>query len=327
MMAIDTDTALGGIFTLTSLHMGAGQAAGAVDLPVAREQHTGLPIIPATALKGIWRDIFEIAAVRAQVDRDLVEKLFGPSMDNKPGEEVAGAAGGLIFTEGQSLALPFRSTAGPVLYCTCRLVLERLDRTSRAFGCEFLPAVGRNLENLRGDMVYMANRELDNTMLLVEDLLFQQNEVTFDDSAVQIGKELATLLPEAETFSRNRLAENIVILPDKEFLHLAGQGMPIQARIKLTSGKTASKFQGEEGNLWYEEHVPPDSLFVYFVKSRPGSRNKPAAGFTSAVAEFGDDVRSIQIGGNETVGYGWCWSTLLQSSKTYHSDIQVSVQR
>ena len=46
-----------GIYLLAPTHVGTGQAAGAVDLPIARERHTGHPYLPATALKGVARDV------------------------------------------------------------------------------------------------------------------------------------------------------------------------------------------------------------------------------------------------------------------------------
>ena len=75
-----------GIYTLTPTHCGTGQAAGAVDLPIAREAHTGLPLIPASSLKGIARDDwFRLpgdreawSAVQRQTYEQVVKPLFGP---------------------------------------------------------------------------------------------------------------------------------------------------------------------------------------------------------------------------------------------------------
>lgn len=75
-----------GIYTLTPTHCGTGQAAGAVDLPIAREAHTRLPLLPATSLKGIARDDwFPLGADRdrwtaeeKQRYNDIVKPLFGP---------------------------------------------------------------------------------------------------------------------------------------------------------------------------------------------------------------------------------------------------------
>ena len=44
------------IFTRTPMHVGAGSSVGAVDQPIIRERHTGFPVIPGSAVKGVLRD-------------------------------------------------------------------------------------------------------------------------------------------------------------------------------------------------------------------------------------------------------------------------------
>ncbi len=46
------------LHALTALHVGAGQALGVVDLPLARARATHLPLVPGSALKGVLRDEF-----------------------------------------------------------------------------------------------------------------------------------------------------------------------------------------------------------------------------------------------------------------------------
>ena len=45
------------IFTRTPLHVGCGSSVGAVDQPVVRERHTGYPVIPGSAIKGVLADL------------------------------------------------------------------------------------------------------------------------------------------------------------------------------------------------------------------------------------------------------------------------------
>ena len=44
------------IHALTALHAGTGQGVGVVDLPIAREKSTGLPIVPGSGIKGVLRE-------------------------------------------------------------------------------------------------------------------------------------------------------------------------------------------------------------------------------------------------------------------------------
>ncbi|MCF6188079.1 MAG: hypothetical protein L3J49_11485, partial [Desulfobulbaceae bacterium] len=71
------------------------------------------------------------------------------------------------------------------------------------------------------------------------------------------------------------------------------------------------------GNFWYEESVPVDSLFIFFLMNRPG---KVAEGDMVdkflRVARKEEAGATIQLGGNETVGYGWCLQQMLSHSST-----------
>lgn len=130
------------------------------------------------------------------------------------------------------------------------------------------------------------------------------------------------LLPETEAASRERLVSGLVIVPDADFGHLMRVAVPVQARVRLTGGKTTDRWlnpetgKEERGNLWYEEYLPSDCLFVSLVGERR-SRNhgNRAAGNGAKDAHLSDlvAVRSefqvVQLGGNETVGYGLSWLT------------------
>jgi len=302
----NSESTLIGIYTLTPLHMGTGQAARAIDLPVAREAHTGYPIIPATSLKGVARDICE----QNGTTQASIDSIFGPDQETA---EDGGQAGDVIFSEAQLLALPFRSLNLPLAYCTSMQLLERFSRNLRLFGCENFLTLETHLQSLSDGTVHVSDEKLENHLLVIEDMAFQNNEVNFSDAALAIARKLITLLPENETATRARLQNSLIILPDLEFQSLAQRALPVQARIKLTGEKGTAEITNmdgtkEKGNLWFEEYVCPDSLFACFIRKRPGSRAKknPVTSFISSA--FPDDHSfPVQMGGNETVGYGWCW--------------------
>jgi CRISPR-associated protein Cmr4 len=54
------------------IHCGTGQAIGGIDLPIAREKPTNVPLVPGSSLKGVLRALASDAA--AGVHRDV----FGP---------------------------------------------------------------------------------------------------------------------------------------------------------------------------------------------------------------------------------------------------------
>ncbi len=292
-----------GIYTVSPLHVSTGQAEGAIDLPVTKEPHTGFPVIPASSLKGVARDAFEGSGL----PKDDVKKLFGPTVDETTGaaDKATGEqgsaptlyAGALVFTEARLVAYAVRSLNRPFLYVTSRLVLERLARDLRAANIKLgelsLPA--------GGDSVFVAEKSLVKTTLVLEDLVYTSG-IAVSKHVEAIGQSLATLLPvsEEET-TRRRLAKGLVVIPDEDFAMLVRR-LPVRARIKLNEDKTTS---GKGGNLWYEEHVPSDCLFVSLVGAR---RGKGEALQTFRKNEQRREVS--QIGGNETVGEGICFWTL-----------------
>ncbi len=304
--------AIYGIYTITPLHMGTGQATGAVDLPVAREQHTGLPVIPATSIKGVVRDILEGSLKKDSSLSESINEFLGPEIDKQNGLH----AGGLILTEGQTLAIPFRSMNQPFFFVTSLLVLERFDRNLRTFGINNAFSLGEFPWGLDSNKVYVPDEKLHGQMLVIEDSIFKEEEVFFSQALKGIASKLKRFLPESEREKGTglRFETSLVVLPDKEFLDLVSRCLPVQARIKLTGGKTASKWKTsegktEKGNLWYEESVPADSLFVFFIMNRPGVRNgKDLVGdFQRFLVDYDINLSVVQMGGNETVGYGWCW--------------------
>ena len=290
-----------GLYTLTPTHCGTGQTSGAVDLPIARESHTGLPVLPASSLKGAARHAFH-----GKLTEEEERILFGSEVNQGNAMEsvLETKPGALVIMEGRLLVYPLRSLQRPFVYATCPLIIERLARDARALGIR-LPPLDEGVNNLKDSV--LVSKELAGNPLIVEDFVYAAPEVQTLPDSNQLSKVFSSLLPNSEVNTRKRISEGLVILPDTEFADLVRRVMPVQARIRLGDEKTTT---GEKGNLWYEETLPPDCLFGVFITSRPGlptNGNDPCKIFLDRV----DKEQSIQIGGNETVGHGYCWWTAL----------------
>ncbi|KYF57864.1 hypothetical protein BE04_20315 [Sorangium cellulosum] len=304
-----------GIYTVSPLHVSTGQAEGAIDLPVTKEPHTGFPVIPASSLKGVARDAFEHDAKEVKDDaererriKDEVHPLFGPKpksgnqqgRQEKQGEGSAGAAstpalfaGALVFTEARLVAYAARSLNRPFLYVTCRLVLERLGRDLRAAGIGDLGSLSLPAGS---DEVLVADKSLARAPLVIEDLVYL-DAIAESATLKGIAESLARLLPDREEETRNRVEKGLVVIPDGDFSVLVRR-LPVRARIRLDDNKTTS---GDDGNLWYEEQVPADCLFVSMIGARRGrGADLDRLRTKSRLLEVS------QIGGNETVGEGIC---------------------
>ena len=116
---------------LSPIHVGTGQGVGAIDLPVARERATGIPIVPGSTLKGVLRTNCE--------DEDLKTRVFGPETENA--DEHAGSA---QFSDLRLLSLPTRSLSGTFAWVTSPLLLRRFQRDCKMANTPFsaeIPAV------------------------------------------------------------------------------------------------------------------------------------------------------------------------------------------
>ena len=300
-------------YTITPLHVGVGQAVGAVDLPVTKEKHTGIPFIPGTSIKGSLRDILEEKKI---LNEDEIEGFLGKELEESP-EEITdkghsiekSKTGSLIFTEAKLLAYPFRSLNTPFIYGSCFLLLERFFRDLKVFGLEELTR-NLNLDNVVKDKVYVSSQQLAKELLILEDYAFKEENIIFNKTIKNLTETISKLIS-SDGFSQDRFKENFVILPDREFCYLLKSVLPVQPRVKLTSAKTASKYispeGGEEkGNLWYEEFVPPESLFMSFIMDRPIVDKEKKYSALQFYEKCREKLSLLQLGGNETVGYGWC---------------------
>lgn len=311
-----SDAVLTAIYSLSPLHYGIGQAAAAVDLPIAREAGSQFPLLPATGLKGVARDFLSPKAPGGGdtlAEKELT-RLFGPSLDQGESDLAAGA---LTFSEGRLVAYPVRSLNRPFFHVTCPLILERLARDLRAVGLrtDLLP---QNWQpRLAQGQALVASAEWLGSPLVLEDLCYLAGETSLSQELATFGQKLAQLLPAEETDTRNRLQQGLILIADADFNEIMGRVVPVRARIKLNSAKTTGDGPGgDSGNLWYEEHLPPDCLFLALVGERRQRRRgsdghdddaQNAQAPLQVLRQVSQALRVVQIGGNETVGYGLCW--------------------
>ncbi|MCD4655089.1 type III-B CRISPR module RAMP protein Cmr4 [bacterium] len=313
------------IYTLTPTHCGTGQASGAVDLPIAREAHTALPILPATTLKGVVRDwdCFHLPADRSkwsdnqkELYVEIIKPLFGPlprirkmnltDSENEQNNSTPGSAGiaeddpnagELIFLDALLLAFPVRSLTGTFRFITSPLQIQRALRLMKAF--KINPPSGfikcQPVDN--DDELYIPQGKTGPVNL--EDIVFERYNCSSESWVTSLAKSLAGLISsDMESQDSIEFMKRLVVVSDSLFKDLTIRATPVTARIVLKRNeKTAD-------NLWYEECLPPDCLFAAFVASRPGVLNNPIDIFTQNLGK----ISSIytQIGGNITVGQGQC---------------------
>ncbi len=268
-----------GLLAETSIHPGAGQDAGFVDLPVAREAATDYPVIVGSSFKG------------ALLDRARAENWDDSKRDKVLGRQ--DHAGSLVVSDARLILLPVRSLTSQYKWVTCPHLLERLQRDQRRAG----------LTSTEVEIPKFAELHClgaDDGELYLEERQFTNAGPLPDDVRNSLESLIAT---ESHAATRKRLADQVVILNDSDFAWFARYGLAINARNVLHNEKKTSE------NLWYEETIPPDSLFYSLLCDRNGG------GSLDDVKSLFADHSYIQVGGNETVGQGWFAVTVLNEAR------------
>ena len=268
------NTCLLGLLAETSIHPGAGQSSGVVDLPVAREAATDYPVIPGSSLKGA---LLALAREPGPSGVQLMPEtershIFGQS-DN---------AGALLVSDARLLLLPVRSLQSAYKWVTCPHLLERFERDCRRAAAQ---QAQQSLVPTNGEPAADTYLGADNGPLFLEERQFGCG----GPLPGGLVKPLETFILHGKT--RQRLASRLVILHDDDFAWFARCGLAIQARNALDANKTSQ-------NLWYEETIPADALFYALLAERATNAIEP-------VKNLLENRPYLQVGGNETVGMGW----------------------
>ena len=108
----------------------------------------------------------------------------------------------------------------------------------------------------------------------------------------ETGKNLLKTSTKINWICPNPFINTLVVISDNDFVWFARYGLAVNARNQLDAEKKTSK------NLWYEETIPPDSLFYCLLAER-------GANALASVTSLFKDRPYLQAGGNETVGQGW----------------------
>lgn len=274
-----------GLYAETSIHAGAGKSAGVIDLPIMREAHTGWPCVFGSAVKGSLR----CKAEQTPAAKDWLNDVFGP--DTKNASEHAGA---LAVGDARLLLLPVRSLTSHFKWVTCPALIQRAASDARRMG-KTVPALG---EFKVGQDEALTARESD--ALYLEEFHFQAKQA---DLGVLIGW-LAGFVGEAGF--AERLQQQLVVVCDDLFAHLAQYTTPVNPHIAIDNETKTVK----SGALWYEETLPPETV-LYLALGATRTRRKDADVSAAAVMShtlslFPADKPYLQLGGNETVGMGWC---------------------
>lgn len=285
------------IYTESPLHVGTGAGLGAVDLPIQREQTTGYPMIQGSGIKGALRS----QSTGSDDDKQVV---FG---DEKPVPDFAGAA---AFGDARILLFPVRALNGVFVWTTCESVLARFVRDCQLASLQNIPSTGKDSAGLFDESIAKNNK------IVLEEYIYTTRKITAFAQGQQTWAQwlAANVLPndgQNEVYTKHykpALEKRLVILPDNDFRDFTLYATQVVTRVALYDAtKTVS--QGP----FTMELLPADTVLYSPItaqnprgESTSFPKGKKA---TDVLAWFNKNCFTgnpprIQIGGDETVGYG-----------------------
>ncbi len=274
------------LHALSPLHAGTGQGVGVIDLPIAREKGTGIPIVPGSSIKGV---------LRANCSEDDTKtRVFGPDTSN-----ASDHGGSVQLSDLRLLFLPVRSLAGTFAWVTSPLLLRRFQRDAVLASSGFAAAIP---PIPREDVCLVARRDAG--------LVFKQkevDEVVLEDLKLtpqpsdDIKTWAAVLAPQifgGDMAWADLFTKRICVVHDDVLSFLLETATEVTARIQLDKDKKTVK----HGALWYEEALPTESILAGIMVVQPIMANEAEVfGIIQALTN-----NPLQVGGSVTVGRGLC---------------------
>lgn len=276
------------LHALSPLHAGTGQGVGAIDLPIAREKATGIPIVPGSTLKGILR-------TNCEAEDTLKTRVFGPETDNA-GEH----AGSAQFSDLRLLFLPVRSLSGTFAWVTSPLLLRRFQRDCTMANMPFtdkIPSVDDKSTCLvpSSDSKLKMVIETQGSQIVLEDLRLTGQT---DASLKTLLDWLNAFLFGADASWQTLFVERVCVVHDDVLSFLLDTATEITARIRLHEDKKTVV----QGALWYEEALPTESILSGLMIVQEIKANESE--IVNVVTQLTQSP--LQVGGSATVGRGLC---------------------
>lgn len=276
--------ALLGLTAETSLHAGTGRSTGVIDLPIMRESHTGWPCVFGSAVKGALRGL-----AQSSQSTDILD-IFGPDTQN-----ASDHAGALAVGDARLLLLPVRSLSSHFKWVTCPALLRRV-------------AADAHRLDIPHAVDYQGPAPDDATVIVPK--AAQPSLFLEEFSFTQKAHNLTALVSWLANFGGEGFAEQLnaqlAVISDDMFAHLSTFATPVTPHIAIDNARKAVK----AGALWYEETLPPETVMYLTLAANPSRRKDAVVSaesvLQSTLALFPAQRPYLQLGGNETVGMGWC---------------------
>lgn len=273
--------ALLGLIAETSIHAGANKAVGVIDLPIMREAHSDWPCIFGSAVKGALR------AKAEQENQKWITDVFGP--DTKNASDHAGA---VAVGDARLLLMPVRSLSTHFKWVTCPALIQRAIQDAKRLNMEGVDVDFPKLENEQALTFNMKDN------LFLEEFYFKAEKYDLDKLIQWLAQFVGGDFEE-------RLKNQLVIVSDDVFSSISRYSTPVTPHIAIDNTKKTVV----GGHLWYEETLSPETVLYVTLAAHPSRKDKTQSAekiLADVLSMFPDNKPYLQLGGNETVGMGWC---------------------
>ncbi|WP_027180399.1 type III-B CRISPR module RAMP protein Cmr4 [Maridesulfovibrio bastinii] len=292
------------IKTLSPLHCGIGTGLKDIDLPVARHKVSGHPVIPGSSIKGVLKDEYLKGQTAKEIDdRSVVQAIFGAEDSGNM------SASAMSIEDGILIALPARSYFGTFAYLTSPYTLQQfkkaLVRSGVKKGLPSLPAVS-GIDPAKNS--YRALLTKDSLLVRNGNVLLEEMDLSVEDegNADEWAACIAEYFCESED-DKKVLIKRFAIVDDNVLNFLCDTALPVDARIRIEeeTGTVAN------GALWYEESVPPESLFMAVAGMDKSYKDKDKKTYSDDylcnILTGDEQVKDlyVQMGGKATTGKGF----------------------
>lgn len=289
------------LHAISPLHVGCRGPAADVHQPVRRERLTGWPLIDGSGVKGaLLADAFG-------ADHDTWRShAFGSG-----GKEAAVAE--LAFGDARIVALPVRAGDGGWRWLACHESLARFERDCRRAGLSVASLVDPAWGSMADEHVHLppsdAPQAATSTVVL-EEFAFAVQE---SEPAKRIAAAVAELAF-ADDWTKTRFASHFAVVSNRAFGHFARFATHAVTRNAIDYVTKNVR----ENHLFRQEFVLPDTLFASVVTTGRSPTSRRGDGSTiehfrrfiqpphTAPRAAGHLLRPLAVGGDETVGYGFC---------------------
>jgi CRISPR-associated protein Cmr4 len=246
--------------------------------------------VVSTSLKGVLR----------QAGRDLNgtngytlavnDVLFGNKDDVQKDAEGKEKfhAGCVQIMEAKLLAFPVRSLEGCFAWLTCPTILRRFQRDAGK------PVDSPGVQKDQAIISDSSELKIQDKDVLEEYALGAGN----DGAHKTVSDTLAALLD--DKLWNDKLAARLAILHDQDFQHFVSTCTEVVSRIVIDPETRTNK------NLFNQENIPCETLFYSVLKVLNPRRNGIEGEPKDHLANLLKANPTIQIGGDETTGHGFC---------------------